>query len=80
MEAFAETSMRDATEWMRSDQRSESTYTLTGPYGDRNTITIVNEPPAPEQPMTVAEAKAALRRAQDFERGVGEFAPVEADR
>jgi hypothetical protein len=77
MEAFASAAMKDAVEWMRSGERSESTYKMVGPYGDANEITIVNAPKQPEAPMTVAEAKAALQRARDAEAGRGEFAPVE---
>jgi hypothetical protein len=72
LEQFAQIAMRDARDWMRGDQHTESEYNATVD-GDIHSITIQHTPAAiAHPPISVEEAKAALKQAQLAERNDGE--------
>lgn len=69
---FAQIAMRDFRDEMRGDHESESVYEIDttnvdGAQFGKVAITLQHDP-EPNPPMTVAEAKAALTRAREYER------------
>lgn len=76
LEALARVAMKDARDWMRTDQHSESEYGATVD-GEVYSVTIHHTPAAvAHPPMTVAEAKRALTEARRREAMESDATPV----